>query len=39
MTMYLLTLESIFVMSGGAKNDNVLTYLRVDLCNGLWCKE
>ena len=31
--MYLLTLESFFVMSKGAKNNNVFTYFGVNLCN------
>ena len=38
MTMYLLTLESIFVMFSGAKNDNVFTYFRLNLCNFLDAK-
>ena len=33
MTMHLLTLESIFEMFCGAKNDNVFTYFEVKLCN------
>ena len=38
MTMYFLTLESIFVMSSGTKNDNVFTYFRFNLCNVLGAK-
>ena len=39
MTMYYLTLGSIFVTSSGARKDNVLSYFVVNLCNALWCKE
>ena len=38
MTMYLLTLGSIFVMCKGARNDNVFTYFGVNLCNFLDAK-
>ena len=32
-TMYYLTLESIFVTSSGARKDNALSYFVVNLCN------
>ena len=33
--MHVFTLESIFVMSSGAKNYKVFTYFRLNLCNVL----